>query len=65
MSETTGVTVFRPSGLNPNRVDHPEADSINVKDGHLFVMRGGLSVGDTVAIYAPGAWTYTKVGGGE
>jgi hypothetical protein len=41
------------SGDRETRIEHPEADTVAVEDGHL-VLRAHRSV---VGIYAPGCWS--------
>lgn len=57
---SSGVSVTLVTTTTVNHVKHPEADTIRVTDGHLYVTRGG-SGGDVLAIYAPTRWSHAKV----
>lgn len=54
------VTVHTPSTASDRSpsTNHPTANYIQVKDGHLFVQEDS----NTVAIYAPGKWVNAVVG---
>ena len=52
-TSTVGFTVtMAGSAGGDTRVDHPEADSVAVEEGHL-VLRAHRAI---VGIYAPGRW---------
>lgn len=58
------VTVYRvPNTGSEKAIDHPDADSLRIDEGHLVLMShgGGEVKGKTVAAYAPGSWVSAKV----
>lgn len=55
------VKVTGPKGED---VNHPGGEHILVVDGHLLIQSDGSDdMTSTVAIYAPGAWSFAKTPG--
>ncbi|MEU8301139.1 hypothetical protein AB0C04_28105 [Micromonospora sp. NPDC048909] len=53
--ETKGVTVYGTRSGHTQTLKYPNASSVDVRDGHLFVL-GSISPTDVVAVFSPDKW---------
>lgn len=53
--ERKGVTVYGSRGGHSQTLNYPNATTVDVRDGHLFVL-GSVSRADVVAVFSPDKW---------